>query len=137
MAENRTDRDREKESTGDELEERDRTSRQGQNAETDRDRKSAGEPTDTLEDRNLSGSSTWATLPDQDQGENADAVHGGSPWSDPPMLARTDPHRIGEVPGRGGGPIPPERTPIVRAESTPPGPRTDAHSAGAPGSDCK
>ena len=49
MAENRNDRDREKESTGDELEERNRTSRQGQNAETDRDRKSAGEPTDTLD----------------------------------------------------------------------------------------
>src|SRR5574338_228644 len=56
MAEDRNDR--EKESLGDEMEDRNRTSRQGQGAEPDRDRKSSGEPTDTLEDRNLSGSST-------------------------------------------------------------------------------
>lgn len=70
MAENRNDRDREKESLGDEMGDSNRTSRQGQNAEPDRDRKSSSEPTDTLEDRNLSGSSTWATLPDQEQDQN-------------------------------------------------------------------
>jgi hypothetical protein len=31
-----------------------------------------GEQTDTLEDRNLSGSSTWATLPDQQSGSSED-----------------------------------------------------------------
>lgn len=76
MAEDRNDR--EKESLGDEMEDRNRTSRQGQGAEPDRDRKSSGEPTDTLEDRNLSGSSTWATLPDQDQNQDENPGSSGN-----------------------------------------------------------
>ena len=66
MADEQNPKDREEQVQGDETE-RDR-SQQGASKG-----RSNEEQTDTLEDRNLSGSSTWANLPDKQTGSAPDS----------------------------------------------------------------
>jgi len=74
MADQPNDRDRSDENIGDEIEERDRQKKQ----EGPSRGSSQSEPTDTLEDRNLSGSSTWANLPEnQPKDEESDESEPG------------------------------------------------------------
>jgi hypothetical protein len=68
MADQPNDRDRLSDSIGDEM---DKLNREKKQQGTTRPGSQA-EPTDTLEDRNLSGSSTWATLPDQKESAEED-----------------------------------------------------------------
>jgi hypothetical protein len=68
MADQPNDRDDLSDTIGDEMDKLNRSKRQ--EGSTGSDAKS--EPTDTLEDRNLSGASTWATLPDQNKSEEED-----------------------------------------------------------------
>jgi len=68
MADQPNDRDGLSDSIGDEM---DKLNREKKQQGTSRPG-SQSEPTDTLEDRNLSGSSTWATLPDQKESEDED-----------------------------------------------------------------
>jgi len=68
MADQPNDRDNLSDKIGDEMEKLNRSKRQEGASPSN----TQGEPTDTLEDRNLSGSSTWATLPDQSQSEEED-----------------------------------------------------------------
>jgi len=69
MADKENDRDRVNENVGDEMGDRNRANRQ-QGASPSNAQE---EQTDTLEDRNLSGASTWATLPDKQPDEDSDA----------------------------------------------------------------
>ena len=74
MADQPNDRDRSDENIGDEIDERDRQKKQ----EGASRGSSQSEPTDTLEDRNLSGSSTWANLPEnQPKDEESDESEPG------------------------------------------------------------
>jgi hypothetical protein len=68
MADKQNDRDRDNENIGDESEDQNRTNRQQGSSRSN----AQEEPTDTLEDRNLSGASTWATLPENQPEESAD-----------------------------------------------------------------
>jgi len=67
MADELNSKNRDEQAQGDEAE-RDRSKQQQAGS---KDRSSEEEHTDTLEDRNLSGSSTWATLP-EDQNSSSD-----------------------------------------------------------------
>ena len=74
MADKENDRDRVNENVGDEMGDRNRANRQqGGASRSD----AQEEQTDTLEDRNLSGASTWATLPDKQPDEDSDAEENG------------------------------------------------------------
>ena len=68
MADQPNERDRLDETIGDETDEQKRQRKQQGSARPN----TQSEPTDTLEDRNLSGSSTWATLPEQNTTEEED-----------------------------------------------------------------
>ena len=68
MADNSNDRDRVNENIGDEMDDEKGTKRQQGASRSD----AQNEPTDTLEDRNLSGSSTWATLPEQNESDESE-----------------------------------------------------------------
>ena len=68
MADQPNDRDNLSDSIGDEMDKLNRDKKQQGTSRPS----SQSEPTDTLEDRNLSGSSTWATLPDQKESEEED-----------------------------------------------------------------
>jgi hypothetical protein len=59
MADEQNPKDRDAQTQGDQSQ-RDRSDQQSGSKN-----RTEGEETDTLEDRNLSGSSTWATLPEQ------------------------------------------------------------------------
>lgn len=80
MADEQNPRNRDDQHQGDDMQ-RDRSKQQqGDQAQRDRSGQQAGsksrtdgsEQTDTLEDRNLSGSSTWATLPEQEKDNASD-----------------------------------------------------------------
>jgi hypothetical protein len=70
MADQPNDRDPLSDKIGDEMDKLNREKRQ--QGTTRPPPNTQSEPTDTLEDRNLSGASTWATLPDQNQSEEED-----------------------------------------------------------------
>ena len=74
MADEQNPRDRDEQVQGDEAQ----SDRSKQQQAGSKNRPDSNEETDTLEDRNLSGSSTWATLPEQEESDSSDDDSAGN-----------------------------------------------------------